>query len=45
MSGYNGQAAIQRFTGKGLAGFIRKPFSVGGLADKVREIVEAGERC
>ena len=41
MSGYNEQAAIQRFTGKGLAGFVQKPFSAAGLGDKIWEIVQA----
>ncbi len=35
MSGYNEQDAIQRFTGKGLAGFVRKPFETKSLIEKI----------
>jgi PAS domain S-box-containing protein len=35
-SGYNEVEAIRRFTGKGLAGFIQKPYSALTLAEKVR---------
>ena len=35
-SGYNEVEAIRRFTGKGLAGFIQKPYSAMTLAEKVR---------
>ena len=38
-SGYNEVEAIQRFTGKGLAGFIQKPYSAAALADKVGTIL------
>ena len=31
MSGFNAQEAMVRFTGKGLASFLQKPFSVGDL--------------
>jgi two-component system, cell cycle sensor histidine kinase and response regulator CckA len=37
-SGFNQQEAINRFAGKGLAGFLQKPFE---LADLVRLIREA----
>jgi DNA-binding NtrC family response regulator len=40
-SGYNEQDAIGRFAGKGLAGFIQKPYPVGDLLDKVREALES----
>jgi PAS domain S-box-containing protein len=36
-SGYNEIEAVQRFAGKGLAGFIQKPYTAAGLAEKVRE--------
>jgi PAS domain S-box-containing protein len=36
-SGYNEVEAVQRFAGKGLAGFIQKPYTAAGLAEKVRE--------
>ena len=34
-SGYNEQEATSRFAGKGLAGFIQKPYSPQALADKI----------
>ncbi|MDQ6956336.1 MAG: PAS domain S-box protein [Mariprofundaceae bacterium] len=34
-SGYNEQEATSRFTGKGLAGFLQKPYSPQALADKI----------
>ncbi|MDP9169072.1 MAG: response regulator, partial [Acidobacteriota bacterium] len=39
-SGYNEVEAIQRFTGKGLAGFIQKPYSAAALANKISTIIE-----
>jgi CheY-like chemotaxis protein len=36
MSGYNEQDAIARFVGKGLAGFIQKPFNVNDLKESLR---------
>jgi PAS domain S-box-containing protein len=36
-SGYNEIEAVERFAGKGLAGFIQKPYTATGLAEKVRE--------
>ncbi|MEX2262825.1 MAG: PAS domain S-box protein [Bryobacteraceae bacterium] len=39
-SGYNEVEAIRRFTGKGLAGFIQKPYSAGQLADKVKQALK-----
>jgi CheY-like chemotaxis protein len=38
-SGYNEVEAIQRFAGKGLAGFIQKPYTAEALAQKVREVL------
>ncbi|MEJ2639291.1 MAG: PAS domain S-box protein, partial [Desulfosarcinaceae bacterium] len=35
-SGYNEQDATQRFAGKGLAGFIQKPFSSAELTTKIK---------
>ena len=35
-SGYNEQDAILRFAGKGLAGFIQKPFNMAVLREKLR---------
>ena len=39
-SGYNEQDAINAFAGKGLAGFLQKPFTTGELIAKVREILQ-----
>ena len=38
-SGYNMQDATQRFAGKGLAGFIQKPYTSAMLKEKLREIL------
>jgi nitrogen-specific signal transduction histidine kinase len=39
-SGYNEQDATNRFAGKGLAGFIQKPYRSVDLLNRVREILE-----
>jgi two-component system cell cycle sensor histidine kinase/response regulator CckA len=39
-SGYNEQDATQRFYGKGLAGFIQKPYTLAKLAAKMRLAIE-----
>jgi two-component system, cell cycle sensor histidine kinase and response regulator CckA len=39
-SGYNEQDVAQRFVGKGLAGFIQKPYKVSELGEKMREVFE-----
>jgi CheY-like chemotaxis protein len=39
-SGYNESEAIRRFTGKGLAGFIQKPYSSTALAEKLDVIIK-----
>ncbi len=39
-SGYNEQDAIQRFAGKGLAGFIQKPYNMATLRNKLREVLK-----
>jgi len=36
MSGFNQQDAVDRFSGKGLAGFVQKPFEAGQLTEAVR---------
>lgn len=41
MSGFNEQDAIASFTGKGLAGFIQKPFDLPTLTEKVRQVMDA----
>jgi PAS domain S-box-containing protein len=39
-SGYNEQDIVNRFAGKGLAGFIQKPYTSEELLDKIREALE-----
>jgi PAS domain S-box-containing protein len=41
MSGFNEQDAINRFTGKGLAGFLQKPFKAAPLRKKLKEVLGA----
>jgi two-component system, cell cycle sensor histidine kinase and response regulator CckA len=41
-SGFNQQEAVNRFTGKGLAGFIQKPFELGSLAQVIRSVLPHG---
>ena len=43
-SGYNEQDATRRFTGKGLAGFIQKPYNMAALREKLTEVLR-GERA
>ena len=43
-SGFNEVEVIQRFTGKGLAGFIQKPYAAAALLGKVRTAVESGKK-
>lgn len=38
-SGYNEMEAIQRFAGKGLAGFVQKPYTSNRLAENLREVL------
>jgi PAS domain S-box-containing protein len=40
-SGYNEQEAVQRFVGKGLAGFIQKPYILSTLANRLRAALES----
>jgi len=42
-SGYNEQDATQQFVGKGLAGFIQKPYTSAELTKKVKEIMNDNE--
>ena len=42
-SGYNEQEAIGSFTGKGLAGFIQKPYTPSELLARIRSVLDAGE--
>ena len=39
MSGFNEQEAINRFTGKGLAGFVQKPFTPESLLAKLQAVL------
>jgi FixJ family two-component response regulator len=41
-SGFNEVEAVRRFTGKGLAGFIQKPYTARTLAEKLAGIREPG---
>jgi PAS domain S-box-containing protein len=38
-SGYNEVEAVQQFTGKGLAGFIQKPYTAAALAERLKEVI------
>jgi two-component system cell cycle sensor histidine kinase/response regulator CckA len=38
-SGYNEQETITQFQGKGVAGFIQKPYRPMKLVEKVREVL------
>lgn len=40
MSGFNEQEAVNRFLGKGLGGFLQKPFRLENLQLKLKEILE-----
>ncbi len=44
MSGFNEQDAVARFAGKGLAGFLQKPFKPDTLYSKLQSIL-AGQRA
>jgi len=41
-SGYNELEAGQQFAGKGLAGFIQKPYTAEALALRVKEVLLSG---
>jgi PAS domain S-box-containing protein len=42
-SGYNEMDATQRFAGKGLAGFIQKPYNMVALKEKLVDVLVTGE--
>jgi len=44
-SGYNEQDATNRFAGAGLAGFIKKPFTIDGLGAVIRATLAHGSRA
>ncbi len=39
MSGYNAQDALSRFTGKGLASFLQKPFTISDLRAVLQDVL------
>jgi two-component system cell cycle sensor histidine kinase/response regulator CckA len=39
-SGFNEVEAVRRFTGKGLAGFIQKPYTSMALAEKIKRVLQ-----
>ena len=39
-SGFNEIEAIRRFTGRGLAGFVQKPYTARALAAKLKQVRE-----
>ena len=39
-SGYNEQEATRQFLGKGLAGFIQKPYRAANLIEQIRKVLE-----
>jgi len=39
-SGYNEVEAIRRFAGKGLAGFLQKPYSTAALVERVKSVLQ-----
>jgi PAS domain S-box-containing protein len=41
MSGYNQQEALARFAGKGIAGFLQKPFTITAMRDGLRKVIAA----
>ena len=38
-SGFNEVEAVRRFTGKGLAGFLQKPYTAALLAETIKRII------
>jgi two-component system cell cycle sensor histidine kinase/response regulator CckA len=42
-SGFNEVEAVRRFAGKGLAGFLQKPYRAATLAEKLREVIPASQ--
>jgi signal transduction histidine kinase/CheY-like chemotaxis protein len=43
-SGFNEVEAIRRFTGKGLSGFIQKPYTASALAVKIKQVLDTSRR-
>jgi PAS domain S-box-containing protein len=44
MSGFNQQEAVARFTGKGLASFLQKPFPLDGLTAVLQRVLPSGNQ-
>jgi PAS domain S-box-containing protein len=44
-SGYDEAEATRMFTGKGLAGFVQKPYTAAGLAEKMKIVLESVPRA
>jgi two-component system cell cycle sensor histidine kinase/response regulator CckA len=44
-SGYNEQDATQHFAGKGLAGFVQKPYNMAALRDILMEVLPGDEQA
>lgn len=44
-SGYDEAEATRRFPGKGLAGFVQKPYTAAGLAEKMKIVLESVPRA
>jgi CheY-like chemotaxis protein len=42
-SGYNEQESVSAFLGRGLDGFVQKPYRAAALVRKVEEAIEAAE--
>jgi len=45
MSGYTDDAIVRHGLGDGSANFIQKPFTPETLAHKVREVIDAPQKC
>jgi two-component system, cell cycle sensor histidine kinase and response regulator CckA len=43
MSGYDEQATLERFAGRGVDGFVPKPFTAEVLLERVRKVVAASK--
>ncbi len=39
-SGYNEQEVSQKFAGKGLSGFLKKPYSLSALQEAIRKLLK-----
>jgi YesN/AraC family two-component response regulator len=39
-SGYSEQDVVQRFLGKGISGFIQKPYRISSLMETLRKVLQ-----